>query len=471
MLTLIARRRLAACALAMIALAANAAAHASDWPRFRGANGAGVSPDSAPLPTAWSDSKNLLWSVDLPGPGSSCPIVVGDRVIVTCWTGADAPEMVRHLLCYNRKTGEPMWDKAITPSVEDEPYRGMFAQHGYASHTPVSDGQHIYCFFGLDGVRAFDMDGTELWHVNVGSGVDPRGWGSASSPILYKDFVIVTAASESRALIALRKDNGEEAWRQEADGLGGLWGTPVLCDNSGGGQDVVLGVAGELWGVNPDTGKLRWYAVAGQGDSMCGSAIAENGMAYMLGERGGSMIAVKAGGKGDVTDAIVWGKNLQGRISTPLIHNGLIYWVANREVNCIDAKTGEIVYEKQKLQAPPAPDGAPAPAPEARPEGPPPGGPGPGPGGFGGFGRPGGGRGMRGGMGGQDYSSPIAADGKLYFVGRNGQVYVVQLGRDFHQLAVNKFEGDADYSASPAASDGQLFIRSSKKLYCVANKE
>jgi outer membrane protein assembly factor BamB len=458
--------------MATMALAA-VTAHASDWPRFRGVNGAGVSPDSAPLPTDWSDSKNLLWSVDLPGPGSSCPIVVGDRVILTCWTGADAPEMVRHLLCYNRKSGEQMWDKAIPPSVEDEPYRGMFAQHGYASHTPVSDGKRIYCFFGLDGVRAFDMDGNELWHVHVGNGTDPRGWGTASSPILHKDKVIITAGSESHAMIALNASDGKEAWNQPADGLQGLWGTPVLCETPEGGQEIVLGVAGELWGVNPDTGKLRWYAVAGQGDSMCGSAIADAGTAYMLGERGGSMIAVKAGGKGDVSDAIVWGKSLQGRISTPLIHNGLIYWVANREMNCIDAKTGEIVYEKQKLQAPPAPGGnpAPAPAPEARPEGPPSGGPGPGPGGFGG-GRGGrGGRGMRGGMGGQDYSSPIAADGKIYFVGRNGQTFVLALGREFHQLAVNKFDGEADYSASPAASDGQLFIRSSKKLYCVANKE
>ena len=440
---------------------------ASDWPRFRGANGGGVSADPTPVPTEWSDSQNLAWSVDLPGPGSSSPIVVGDRVLITCWTGEDAPDMVRHLLCYNRKTGELLYDKPVPPSVEDERFRGQFTQHGYATHTPTSDGNRIYCFFGKDGVRAYNMDGKELWQKNVGQGSDPRGWGTASSPILYKDLVIVTAGAESTSIVALRQENGEEAWKQEAEGLAGLWGTPVLCDNPEGGQDLVIAVAGELWGVNPDTGKLRWFAVAGRADSMCGSAIAANGVAYMLGERGAGMIAVPAGGMGDMSEKVAWRQNYSGRISTPVIADGLIYYVGNGSVNCIDAGTGEQVYS-ERLQSASAPAAPPA---EGEAGGAPPAGGGGGEGERGGRGGRRGGRGGRGGgMGGQDYSSPVIAGGKMYFTRRSGEVYVIQTGREFKQIAANKFSGEADFSATPAVSDGQLFIRSSKKLYCVAAK-
>lgn len=447
-------------------------ASASDWSRFRGENGSGVSADSAPLPAQWSDAKNLKWSIDLPGNGHSCPIVVGDKVIVTCWTGADAPEMVRHLLCFDRETGRQIWDTPLDPVVQDEPYRGMFAQHGYASHTPVSDGERIYCFFGVSGVYAFDMDGKKVWGpVSVGTDFDDRGWGSASSPILYKDKVIITAGSESRTMFALDKSDGHEVWKQPAGALAGLWGTPVLLESPEGQTDIVLGVPGELWGVNPDTGKLRWYVIAGRGDSMCGSAIVEGGVAYVLGERGGQMVAVKGGGKGDVTGShVLWAKDYQGRISTPVAAEGLIYIPAGGSLLCVDAATGDEVYNEQ-LQAP-ASSEAPSSERAALAEGENRGDRGGG--GFGGGGFGGGRRGGGGGRGGfmsSDYSSPVIADGKIIFVRRQGAVHVVKAGREFEQLAVNKFEGEADYSASPAVSNGNLFIRSSKKLYCVAKTE
>lgn len=470
--------------------------HAANWTRFRGENGSGVSADSAPLPTEWSDSKNLKWSVDLPGRGVSSPIVVGDAVLVTCWTGEGADDLARHLVCYDRATGELRWDKAVPPAVPDEPFERMFTQTGYTAHTPASDGERVYCFFGVTGVVAFDMQGNQLWQKSVGTGFDNRGWGTASSPVLYKNLVIVTAGPESQSLVAFNKLTGEEVWRQEADGLMGLWGTPVLMEREDSEQDLVLAIAGELWGMNPDTGKLRWHAVTGRGDSMCSSAIVDDGIAYVLGERDGETVAIRGGGKGDVSESnVVWhSREFTGRIGSPVIHDGLLYFVAGGEVNCIDAKTGERVYQEaltpptadpaakpaEGVQAAAAPAGEPPAArPEAggRPEGGfgGPEGPGGGRGGFGGGrGGFGGGRGGRGGRGGggfmsSDYSSPIVADGKLYFTRRSGEVYVIQTGREFKQLGVNKFAGEADYSATPAASDGQLFIRSSAKLYCVAN--
>ncbi len=452
------------------ALVLTAPAQAANWTRFRGENGSGVSADSAPLPAQWSDDKNVAWSVDLPGDGKSCPIIVGDKVILTAWTGTGPDDLMRHVLCYDRRTGKELWKKDVPPTVPDEQFRGMFQQNGYASHTPVTDGERIYCFFGVTGVIAYDMDGNVVWGPkSVGTEFNDRDWGSASSPILDKDLVIITAGAESKSMIALDKATGDERWKQPADALGGVWGTPVLMDGAGGQQDVVVGIGGEVWGVNPDNGKLRWYALAGEGEGARISAIVDGGLAIMLAERGGNAIAVRGGGKGDVTGThIEWSKNYRGNIGTPVCQDGLIYWVGNGALNCVDARTGEQVYQ-ERLQGPPAPEGQAAAAPPAEGPGPGPGGPG-GPGGFGG-GRRGGRGGRGGGMGGQDYSSPIIADGKIYFARRNGEVYVFATGREFKQLAVNKFSGEADYSASPAASDGQLFIRSSKKLYCLANAE
>jgi outer membrane protein assembly factor BamB len=451
--------------LSVVALASLAvAASAANWTRFRGENGTGVSADSAPLPAEWGDEKNLKWSVDLPGDGKSCPIIVGNRVLLTAWTGTGPDDLVRHVLAFDRNTGKELWRKDVAPAVPDEPFQGNFQQNGYASHTPVTDGERLYVFFGVSGVTAYDLDGNVVWGPkSVGTEFNRMSWGSASSPILYKDMVILTAGAESNAMVALDKNTGEERWRQPADALGGIWSTPVVMDRGDGAQDLVVSVGGELWGLNPESGKTRWYAVAGEGEGIRLSAVVEGDLAIMLAERGGNAIAVRGGGKGDVTDThVAWTKNYRGNIGTPVCHEGLMYWVANNQLNCVDAATGDVVYQ-ERLQAPAAAGGQAAAASPADGGGQDRGGPG--------GARRGGRGGGRGGMGGQDYSSPIIADGKLYFARRNGEVYVFTTGREFEQLAVNKFAGEADYSASPAASDGQLFIRSSKKLYCIAVAE
>jgi len=457
-------RRLSSAALAIGLLSSLTwVTEAANWSRFRGENGSGIAADAAATPVEWSETKNLRWSAALPGPGKSSPIVVGNRVIVTCWSGENPPEdLKRHILCFDRNTGEKLWAKEIAPTAPDEPFGGMFTENGYASHTPASDEQRIYAFFGLDGVRAFDMDGNELWHVSVGQGTDPNGWGSASSPVLYNDMVIVTASSEDGALVALRKDDGKEIWRQPADALQGLWGSPVLVDAGEGRQELALATPGELWGLNPETGKLRWYVEGRRSRNMCASAVADNGVVYVIGARDSNSMAVRAGGKGDVAEShAVWTNNQRGGIGTPVVVDGLVYGASGGVVECLDAATGDKLYEK-RLEAPPesAPNAAAQPA-EVE-----------------GFGRPGefaeprplfGGGGPGGGMRGQDYSSPVVADGKLYFVRRNGDAYVLALGREFKQLAVNKFASDdGDFSATPAMSDGAIFIRSSNKLYCVA---
>jgi outer membrane protein assembly factor BamB len=414
-----------------------------------------VSADSATPPIEFSETKNLKWSRELPGPGVSSPIVVGDRVIVTCWTPAEGEELEddtaalkRHVLCFDRATGEEKWAKEFDAVQPEELYTGMFREHGYASHTPVSDGERIYVYFGKSGLLALDLDGNFLWQKSTGTESDPNGWGTAASPILYKDLVIVPATAESEALIAFNKQSGDEVWRQEAAGFSGSWSTPVLVDAGEGRQELVTAVPNEVWGLDPDTGKLRWYCEGVQGNTSCASVVAHDGIVYALGERNGGTVAVRAGGKGDVNESqVVWRGNQRARISSPIYKDGRLYWISGGVANAIDATTSSEIYQ-QRLQRPNR-EAVAEQAPEEEPRGR----------------RRGGGGGMRS----QDYSSPVVAGDRMYYTSRAGDIYVTRLGSDFEQLAVNRFASDAgEFSATPAVSNGELFIRSTKKLYCVA---
>ncbi len=452
---------------------------AADWPRFRGPNGSGISTDTTPTPIKWSDTENLKWKIELPGPGLSSPIIVGSKIFVTCWTGygteagggGDQSKLKRHLLCIDKATGKTLWDKSVPAVLPEEQFRGMFAENGYASHTPVSDGEHVYVFFGKSGVYAYDLEGNELWKKSVGTEDDPRSWGSASSPIVYQNLLIVPATVESRGLVALNKSTGEEVWKKEADGFGGTWGTPVIVE-SGERTELVMGVPGEIWSFNPEDGKLLWYCPFTDEQSMCSSVVSVGSTVFAVEGRNGGSVAVKAGGSKDVSKSqVLWSGNDKGRIGTPLVFEDRIYWISSGVANCIDAKTGEKVFQARIGSTPAGAGDAP------REESAPPRGPGgaaPGsgrPGGFGGGGFGGGFGGGRGG-GGQSYSSPVAADGKMYYITRAGETYVIALDKEFKLLSTNRFESDrSNYSATPAIADGEIFIRSNKHLFCVSEKK
>ncbi len=219
---------------------------ADDWPRFRGPNGTGVSIEKAPL--EWSSDQGIKWKVELPGIGVSSPIVVGDRVFVTSYSGYGVPgggemkDLKRHLSCFDRSSGKELWTKTVDAKLPEDPYSPPgVTSHGYASHTPVSDGKLVFAFFGKSGVYAYDLDGNEKWHAEVGDGSGPMQWGSAASPIVHKDHVIVTASEESEAIYALDTQTGKEIWKSPAEGLRNTWGTPVIAKGEQG-DEVVLSV-------------------------------------------------------------------------------------------------------------------------------------------------------------------------------------------------------------------------------------
>ena len=424
------------CVMLILVTAAVSPVLAADWPRFHGPGGAARSDDKN-LPTTWSETRNLRWKIAIPGRGSSSPIVFDGRVFVTCYSGygmdredpGNMRDLKRHLLCIDRADGKVLWSQVVPAVVREDEYRGFIREHGYASSTPVTDGKSVFVLFGKTGVLAFDMTGRKLWAVNVGKQSSNRRWGSAASPILYKDTVIVNAAEEGRAVLALDKATGKEVWKAAAESLELSFSTPVLVD-VGGRTELAIAVPGEVWGLNPETGKLRWYAETPNAGNVSPSAVAADGVVYVTGgyPRMGSA-AIRAGGTKDVTQThVVWTTRDASYVGTPIVHEGHLYWLDDREVaHCLDARTGKRVYAERLADA------------------------------------------VHGsGSGRICYASPVLADGKLYVVSRAGGTYLFDARPEFKQIAVNRFASDtSDFNATPAISNGQMFIRSNRFLYCV----
>ena len=406
---------------------------AGDWPGFRGPRGTGIS-DETNLPVTWSDTENLRWKAALPGPGSSSPIVTGKRVFVTCYSGygldrrspGNPNDLKRHLLCISAEDGEVLWEQPIPLIAPEDPYRGYIREHGYASSTPVTDGQRVYCYFGKTGVLAFDLEGERLWQVGVGTQSSNRRWGSASSPILYDDLVIINASEEGRALIALNKVTGREAWRVDADKMELSYSTPVIVNLESGCDELVIVVPFEVWAFTPTTGDLLWYAHMNLGGNVVPTpAVAEDVLVAFGGFPSTEAVAIRAGGKDNVTEShIVWTGRNASYVPSPLVHDGHLYWVSDRGIAfCAEPSTGKVLYQ-EKL-----------PAAGSKPF----------------------------------YASIVCADGRLYAVSRTSGTFVLAARPQFEQLAHNTLGGDdSDFNATPAISDGQIFLRSNSHLYCIA---
>ncbi|MFT5527419.1 MAG: outer membrane protein assembly factor BamB, partial [Pirellulaceae bacterium] len=205
-------------------------ANADDWPQFRGPAGNGTAAVSN-LPLTWSSSENIIWKATLPGRGASSPIVSGDKVFLTAFTGfgatkseTDKSQLRLHVLCFDRNSGAVIWDKSIVASENTQEFSTRIQDHGYATSTPTTDGEAVYAFFGVSGVVAYDMKGELLWHADVGE--KTAGFGSASSPVVHENLVIVNASIESRAAYAFDKKSGQQVWKISP--VAKAWTTPCL---------------------------------------------------------------------------------------------------------------------------------------------------------------------------------------------------------------------------------------------------
>jgi outer membrane protein assembly factor BamB len=394
-----------------------------DWPQFRGPSGMGVS-DATGLPVSWSASENLVWKTEMPGPGASSPIIHGDQVYLTCYTGyfipgepgGDIAQLKRHLIAVQRTDGKIIWNQAIAAKLPEE---AKIRDHGYAASTPAADPERVYVFFGKSGVIAFDHSGKQLWQADVGP--KTNGWGSGASPVLYKDLVIINASVESQSLVALDKRTGKETWR--AEGIKEAWNTPLVVTAASGRQEVVVAMAGSVAAFDPDSGKLLWSCKSDIRWYMVPSVVADKGVVYCLGGRSGvAALAVRTGGSGDVTASHrLWTSEKGSNVSSPVYHDGHLYWMHEQSgvAFCAKAASGEIVYEQQLARA------------------------------------------------GQVYASALLADGRLYYVTRSGTTFVVAANPSFQQIGKNELGDRSIFNGSPAVDGQRLLLRSDKYLYCV----
>ncbi len=402
---------------------------ANTWSQFRGPRGLAMAP-AVKIPTEWSEDQNLAWKTPLPGAGSSSPVVYGDRIYLTAYTGygvtprnpGNMDDLKRALICLRLDTGEILWQREVAAVLPETPIDGRIQTHGYASSTPVVDDLGIYCFYGASGVVAFDHDGNQLWQTSVGNTV--HGWGSAASPVLVNDLVVVNAYVECGCLVALDKQTGQEKWR--ARGLKESWNTPLLVDLPGGKQELAVANSGRILGFDPATGEelwscksMDWYIV--------GSMVAHEGVIYCLAGKGvEATLAVRGGGRGDVTAThVAWRANKGSNVSSPVYHNGHLYFAHESQgiAYCLDAGSGAVKYEQRLPRV------------------------------------------------GEIYASPIVADGKLIYISRGGDMVVLDAQPEYRLLAHNRFASDRSlFNASPAVADGKLLIRSDRHLYCIQSR-
>ncbi|MCI0460607.1 MAG: PQQ-like beta-propeller repeat protein [Gemmataceae bacterium] len=463
---------------------------AADWPGFRGANG-GVAEEQN-LPVKWTQD-NILWKIKLPGPGASSPITSGDKVFVTCYTGygttiskgggfgggfgkggfdkgkggfgkgkggfgkgkggfgkggfgrgggADAEQQSLRLvvLCYDRHKGAVLWQKEVKPKLPEMSFTGFMREHGYTTSTPATDGERVYVFFGKTGVLAFDMKGKQLWQTDVGSSTNM--WGSGSSPILHKDLLIVNAAIESKSLVALDKTTGKEKWRVR--GMGTNWSSPVVVKAKDGKYELVLSVPGKIVGHDPDTGKQLW-SCEGIGSSGGGGGggggfgggfggaytastpVVRDDIVYVIGGGGPSTraaaLAIRAGGRGDVYKShVLWRARLGTSVSSPVLSGDYLCWVSGMAV-ALKASDGKTAYRERLYSDS------------------------------------------------NEYVSAVASGDKIFALTRTDGLYVLAGGGTFKRLAHYSFPGDSSiFNASPAISNGRMYIRSNAYLYCIGNK-
>ena len=411
--------------LSLSLLIVSGISQAEDWPQFRGPGAAGRSVETG-LPSNWDAETNIVWKTRLPGPGASSPVTFGDRIYVTCYSGygldsnspGDAGELQRNVVCINRQDGSVIWDTPQAATSPQKPYRSFIALHGYASGTPTIDEDAIYVFYGTTGAAAYSHDGKRLWLTPCGA--NTHSFGTGNSPVLYEDLVIINASVESGNLIGLDKRTGEEVWSQP--GINRSWNTPTLV-KAGDGWELVVNTQGKVLAFDPATGEKLWSCDA-INDYIVPSVLADDGIVYAIGGRKNTTVAIRAGGRGDVTDTHkLWEIGKGSNVSSPVVHEGHLYWASETkgDLYCADIKTGEMVYEERL---------------DPRP--------------------------------GRIYASPVAADGKLYYVSREQGTYIVPAAPQFELLAHNRIEtDDSIFNGSPVMSNGQILLRSDKYLYCI----
>lgn len=413
----------------LVLLCLSSSTLAGDWPAWRGPTGQGHC-DEKGIPVTWSDTENVKWKVPLAVQGNSTPVVWGNKIFLT---QANTGGSQRSLLCLAREDGKLLWQQDVAYAEKEKNWN----QSWYGNASPVLDGERAIVSFGSAGMYCYDFNGKELWK-RTDLGTWEHAFGNGSSPVLYGDLAILWCGPNETMgrnfLLAVDKKTGKTVWEQ--DHSYGSWSTPLITKVNGQDQ-LLLGYSkdvkgasddktGFLYGFDPNTGKEIWKC---QGlNSYCyASPLFGDGVAVGMSGYGGSALAVKVDGTGDITAKRLWlhPKNTQ-RVGSGMILNGHVYIVDENGVpHCYDAMTGADQWKLDK----------------------------------------------RPGSGASTWGSMVHADGRLYVLMRNGETLVFAAKPTYELLAVNKLSDGDSTNSSLAISNGQVFLRTFKHLRCIAGSQ
>jgi outer membrane protein assembly factor BamB len=382
------------------------------WPRWRGPTGQGLVSPGAYV-DRWSESGPFAWKVSVPGRGNSSPIVWGDRIFLT--TAYDGGSRLS-LLCFRRSDGSQLWELRAPHDTREYAH----AKNGHASATPVTDGERVYASFGANGLIAADMNGKLLWHRPVGQLQNYHG--SAGSPVLHGGRVIIyqDAGSSASFVAAFDAKTGKLLWRTPRRETVG-WGTPIVI-RSGARDELIVSSQGRVYAYDPATGRELW-TVRGNTFEVIPTPVVAHGFVFCSSGRAGPTLAIRPGGSGDVTSTHVAWSTPKG---SPFVPSGIVvgevlYLINDMQsiVTAYEAKTGMLLFQGRLG--------------EARREG--------------------------------FSASPVALDGKVFFTNDEGETFVIEAGRQFRMLHVNRI-GEPTL-ASPALVDGRWYVRTASSLVAI----
>jgi outer membrane protein assembly factor BamB len=436
---------------ALTAAALGSTVSAGNWPQFRGPQGQGVSDETA-LPSAWGPSTNVAWKTAIEGLGHSSPIVWGNTVFLTTAVegeplpGAKAPV---HMLQEDPKkpaepfvhpdsmgadrkhtykvvalaldTGTILWQKV---AYEGAVYDGRHKRSSYASPTPVTDGARVYAYFGSEGIFAYDFKGNLLWKQDIGD-IKTLGMGTASSPVLYKNLVILQCDEDNgddSFITALDGRTGKTVWKTKRP-TSVTWTTPVLVPAGKDATDLELVAAGMEFviGYDPATGKELWRAKGLESNTIATPLVGHGLVIVSAGYPTKKVIALRPGGRGDVSATHVAWTYEKGTsyIPSPILYGDYVYLISDAGLlTCLDARTGAVKYEGGR---PPVPA--------------------------------------------KFVASPVAFGGNLYLTSTDGDTFVVKAGPVHEVVRTNEL--DEPVYASLAPAQGRLLIRSFGHVYCI----
>ena len=408
------------------------------WPQWRGPLANGVATTANP-PLEWSETRNVRWKVEIPGRGSSSPIVWGDRLFLTTAVPVGVTGDAQHaprggleprgvhrfvVMAIDRTTGRTVWERVAR---EQEPHEAAHNDNGaWANGSPITDGEHIYAYFESFGLYAYDMNGTLLWEKDLGDKRMRNEFGEGSTPALHGNTLVIVwdhLNGDGSFVVALDKRDGRELWRMPREEID-TWATPLILDVNGRPQAIVPAQQ-RIRSYDLETGAIVW-----EGDGLTmnpiPSPVHEDGLVILMsGFRGNDLRAIRvAEARGDIdgTSAVAWSFDRDTPyVPSPIIADGVLYFLKTNSgiLSAFDAKTGKPHYRNQRLEDLP-----------------------------------------------NVFSSPVAARGHVYFTGREGTTIVLKTGPTYEVLATNIL-GDA-FDASPALAGNDMYLRGKKYLYAIA---